>query len=468
MVAEANSAWNRELDVLEAKGTPDQLAMFYTSLYHTMINPSVYMDVDGRYRGLDHNIHTSEGFTNYTIFSLWDTYRAEHPFLNLLKPRQNTDMVQSMIRHQQQSVHGMLPVWSLMGNEGWCMSGYHAVSALADAVAKGADISVGEALMAMDHTANVPYYEGVEAYKRLGYVPFDQSGTAASTTLEYAYDDWTIYRTALLAGDDQLADLYKKRANNYRNVFDTSVGFARPRYSNGEFRKEFDAMQTYGEGFIEGNSWNFSFHVPHDVAGLIRLMGGEKKFVSRLDTLFSMALPRKYYEKNEDIAEVSLVGGYVHGNEPSHHIPYLYAWTSQPWKTQYWLRTVMNRMYKNDIDGLGGNDDCGQMSAWYLFTAMGFYPVCPGTDQYVLGAPYLPYIRMNLPNGCTFEIKAPKVSDRNCYVRQVKLNGKVYDKMYITHADLLAGGTLEFDMAASPNKKRGLAKEAKPYSMSEE
>lgn len=382
--------------------------------------------------------------------------------------RQNTDMVQSMIRHQQQSVHGMLPVWSLMGNEGWCMSGYHAVSALADAVAKGADISVGEALMAMDHTANVPYYEGVEAYKRLGYVPFDQSGTAASTTLEYAYDDWTIYRTALLAGDDQLADLYKKRANNYRNVFDTSVGFARPRYSNGEFRKEFDAMQTYGEGFIEGNSWNFSFHVPHDVAGLIRLMGGEKKFVSRLDTLFSMALPRKYYEKNEDIAEVSLVGGYVHGNEPSHHIPYLYAWTSQPWKTQYWLRTVMNRMYKNDIDGLGGNDDCGQMSAWYLFTAMGFYPVCPGTDQYVLGAPYLPYIRMNLPNGRTFEIKAPKVSDRNCYVRQVKLNGKVYDKMYITHADLLAGGTLEFDMAASPNKKRGLAKEAKPYSMSEE
>ena len=468
LVAEANSAWNRELDVLEAKGTPDQLAMFYTSLYHTMINPSVYMDVDGRYRGLDHNIHTSEGFTNYTIFSLWDTYRAEHPFLNLLKPRQNTDMVQSMIRHQQQSVHGMLPVWSLMGNEGWCMSGYHAVSALADAVAKGADISVGEALMSMDHTANVPYYEGVEAYKRLGYVPFDQSGTAASTTLEYAYDDWTIYRTALLAGDDQLADLYKKRANNYRNVFDTSVGFARPRYSNGEFRKEFDAMQTYGEGFIEGNSWNFSFHVPHDVAGLIRLMGGEKKFVSRLDTLFSMALPRKYYEKNEDIAEVSLVGGYVHGNEPSHHIPYLYAWTSQPWKTQYWLRTVMNRMYKNDIDGLGGNDDCGQMSAWYLFTAMGFYPVCPGTDQYVLGAPYLPYIRMNLPNGCTFEIKAPKVSDRNCYVRQVKLNGKVYDKMYITHADLLAGGTLEFDMAASPNKKRGLAKEAKPYSMSEE
>lgn len=177
LVAEANSAWNRELDVLEAKGTPDQLAMFYTSLYHTMINPSVYMDVDGRYRGLDHNIHTSEGFTNYTIFSLWDTYRAEHPFLNLLKPRQNTDMVQSMIRHQQQSVHGMLPVWSLMGNEGWCMSGYHAVSALADAVAKGADISVGEALMAMDHTANVPYYEGVEAYKRLGYVPFDQSGT---------------------------------------------------------------------------------------------------------------------------------------------------------------------------------------------------------------------------------------------------------------------------------------------------
>ena len=335
-------------------------------------------------RDRDKNIEQAKGFTNYTTFSLWDTYRALHPWFNLVHQDINADIANSMLAHFDKSVEKMLPIWSFYGNETWCMIGYHAVSVLADMIVKGVKgFDYERAYEAMKTTALNEHYDCLPDYMRNGYVPFDKEAESVSKTLEYAYDDWTIYRTALLAGDDQLADLYKKRANNYRNVFDTSVGFARPRYSNGEFRKEFDAMQTYGEGFIEGNSWNFSFHVPHDVAGLIRLMGGEKKFVSRLDTLFSMALPRKYYEKNEDIAEVSLVGGYVHGNEPSHHIPYLYAWTSQPWKTQYWLRTVMNRMYKNDIDGLGGNDDCGQMSAWYLFTAMGFYPVCPGTDQYL-------------------------------------------------------------------------------------
>ena len=468
LAQEARESWNNELRHFTVEGTKDQKAMFYTSLYHTMINPSVYMDVDGKYRGLDHNIHQADGFTNYTIFSLWDTYRAEHPFLNLMKPERNADMVKSMIKHAQQSVHGMLPVWSLMGNENWCMSGYHGVSAVADALVK--DVLKGqteEALRAMATTSTVPYYEGVADYMKLGYIPLEKSGTAASSTLEYAYDDFTIYQAALKAGNAEMAETYRRRALNYRHLYDPSIGFARPRHTDGSFKKEFDVLQTYGEGFIEGNSWNFSFHVPHDVLGLMQVMGGEKQFVEKLDKLFSMHLPEKYYEHNEDITEECLVGGYVHGNEPSHHVPYLYAWTSQPWKTQYWLREILNKMYRNDINGLGGNDDCGQMSAWYLFSVMGFYPVCPGTDQYVLGAPYLPYLKLELPNGRTLEIKAPSVSDKKRYVQSLRINGKEYDKMYITHHNLLKGGVWEFKMAASPNKRRGTNAQSKPYSLTD-
>jgi predicted alpha-1,2-mannosidase len=354
-----------------------------------------------------------------------------------------------------------------MGNENWCMSGYHAVSPLADAMVKGVYGGFEEAIKAMVETSTVPYYAGLGEYMELGYVPFDKNSTAASTTLEYAYDDWTIYAAALKAGNEEVAKEYYKRALNYRNLYDPSIGFARPRYTDGSFKKEFDVLQTHGEGFIEGNSWNFSFHVPHDVLGLVTLMGGEKEFVRRLDELFGMHLPEKYYEANEDITEDCLVGGYVHGNEPSHHVPYLYAWTSQPWKTQYWLRDIMNRMYRNDIRGLGGNDDCGQMSAWYIFSAMGFYPVCPGSDQYVLGAPYLPYLKLDLPNGKVLEIKAPAVSDVNRYVKSLTINGIKYDKMYVTHEDILKGGVWEFKMSAKPDKKRGTSADAKPYSLTD-
>ena len=464
---EASQKWNEQLSTIIAEGTEDQKAMVYTSYYHTMINPSIYMDVDGKYRGLDQNTHQADGFSNYTIFSLWDTYRAEHPFLMLMKPQQARDMAMSMIRHQQQSAHGMLPIWSHMANDNWCMSGYHATSVLADAITKGANIDKAEALKAMVTTSNVPYFDGLGEYVKYGYVPLEATSTAASTTLEYCYDDWTIYKTALAAGDTEVAEQYKKRALNYRNIYDPAIGFARPKYRDGSFKKEFDVLQTHGEGFIEGNSWNFSFHVPHDVFGVINHMGGEKEFLRKLDELFAMHLPEKYYEKNEDITIDCLIGGYVHGNEPSHHIPYLYAWTSQPWKTQYWVREVMNKMYKNHIRGLGGNDDCGQMSAWYLFSAMGFYPVCPGTDQYVLGAPYVPYIKLALDNGKTMEIKADGVSDTNRYVKAVLLNGKPYTKTYITHDDLMAGGTLEFVMSSKPNKKRGVAKADKPYSLTD-
>ena len=462
---DALSMWNDEMKRFEINGTKDQKTMFYTSLYHTMINPSIYMDVDGKYRGIDNNIHQATDFQNYTIFSLWDTYRAEHPFLNLVFPKRNSDMVESMIKHEQQSVHGMLPIWSLMANEGWCMSGYHAVSVLSDAITKSVFMKPNEALNAMLSTSKVPYYDGLDDYMKLGYVPLEKSGTSASTTLEYAYDDWTIYMTALNIGDKKIAEIYKKRSLNYRNIYDRNIGFARPRSKNGLFKKEFDILQTSGEGFIEGNSLNFSFHVPHDVYGIIDLMGGEKEFLQNLDKLFSMHLDSKYYANNEDITKDCLMGGYVHGNEPSQHIPYLYAWTSQPWKTQYWIREILNKMYKNDINGLSGNDDCGQMSAWYIFSVMGFYPVCPGTNQYVLGAPYLPYLKLNLSNGKTLEIKAPNVSNKKRYVRSVKFNGVIYDKLYITHEDILKGGVLEFKMGMFPNKHRGLSTESKPYSL---
>ena len=464
VASEATAEWQRQLSTIEVEGSDDEKTMFYTSYYHTLINPSVYQDVDGMYRGVDQNIHEADGFTNYTIFSLWDTYRAEHPFLLLMKPQQARDMVMSMIRHQQQSVHGLLPIWSHMANDNWCMSGYHAVSVLSDALAKGADIPADEALSAMVATSCVPYLDGMADYLRQGYVSMESSGTSASNTLEYCYDDWAIYSAALRAGDAAIADTYHARALNYRNLFDPSIGFARPRHSDGTFKEPFDVKMTFGEGFIEGNAWNFSFHVPHDVQGLIRQMGGDKEFISRLDELFAQDLDPKYYIDNEDIEAECLIGGYVHGNEPSHHIPYLYAWSSQPWKTQYWTREILHRMYRADIRGLGGNDDCGQMSAWYLFTAMGFYPVCPGSDQYVLGAPFLPLIKLHLPGGNTLEIRAKGVSDSRRYVKSVTLNGHPLSRLYITHDELLQGGILEFQMQSRPNRGRGRLAEDKPYS----
>ena len=467
LLAETQAKWNKELSVLQAEGTEDQKAMLYTSLYHTMINPSVYMDVDGQYRGIDHNIHQAEGFTNYTVFSLWDTYRALHPLFNVLQPKRNADMVQSMLKHSEQSVHGLLPVWSHMGNENWCMIGYHATSVLSDAYIKEVVPLKGVILEAMRRSSTCPYYVNLVDYQRLGYVPFDRNSGCVSVTMEYAYDDWVIYQAALKAGDTVMASEYQKRAANWRNTFDTELGFARPRMSNGIWKEPFSLMDTEGEGFVEGNSWVYSFYVPQDVKGLIEAMGGDAQFIHNLDTLFVMQLPKEFFENTEDVTEEGLMGCYNHGNEPAHHIAYLYNWTSQPYKTQYWLREIMNRFYKNNIDGLCGNDDCGQMSAWYIFSVMGFYPVCPGSEQYVLGAPYLPYLKVRLGNGKTMEIKAPEVNDENRYVQKVTLNGQEISKLYLTHEQLMQGGELVFEMGSDPNPTRGLNPEDKPYSLTE-
>ena len=453
VAAEAGAAWDNALSVIEAEGNEDQLSMLYTSLYHTMINPSVYCDVDGLYRGVDGNIHRAEGFTNYTIFSTWDTFRALHPLYNIIQRERSHDIIESMIAHSEQSVHGALPVWSHNANENWCMIGYHSVSVLADAIAAGIPVDTARALKAMVRSSSIPYYEGTGEMMRLGYVPMEASGSSASVTLEYAYDDWTVYKTAADAGQSDIAEQYLKRSGNWRNVFDPETRHARPRHEDGTFKTDFDLLSTHGQGFIEGNSLNYSFYVPHDVPGLIEAMGGAEQFEANLDTLFNMHLPDEFFAGTEDVTREGILGGYVHGNEPSHHIPFLYAWTSSPWKTQYWQREIMNRMYRNNIDGLCGNDDCGQMSAWYIFSAMGFYPVCPGSGEYILGAPYLPYMKINLENGRTLEIKAPKVSDRNRYVRSVSLNGTRLQPgedgvLKLTIDQILAGGLLEFEMSA--------------------
>lgn len=464
--AEAERQWEEELGQIEVEGEYDQVCNLYSSLYHTLIHPSVYMDRDGSYRGLDHEIHKAIGFTNYTVFSLWDTYRALHPLYNLLHPRRSADIAATMLAHYSQSVHGALPIWAHMGNENWCMIGYHGVSVIADAYVKGVPLDEELAMRAVESSANLPYLDGNEEYVRLGYVPLEKSGSAASVTLEYGYDDWTIYNMAEKMGLKDIASVYKKRAAAYRQLVDPSSGFVRPRNADGEWKGHFDVLDTHGQGFIEGNSWNYSFYVPQDVAGLMEAMGGDRRFTERLDSLFTMHLPAKYYENTEDITEEGLMGNYVHGNEPSHHIAYLYMWTSQPWKTQYWVREIMDRMYRNHIGGLCGNDDCGQMSAWYIFSAMGFYPVCPGSDQYVLGAPYFREMKVRLENGKVLYIKAPKVSRTNRYVRSVRLNGKPYDKAYITHSDLINGGELFFEMSSRPNRKRVFSEGQKPYSLS--
>ena len=466
LCAQAGQKWEDALSVIDVKGDYDQVCNIYSSMYHTMINPSVYMDHDGSYRGLDQEIHQADQFTNYTVFSVWDTYRALHPLFNLFYPSRSKDIVASFLAHYRQSVHGLLPIWSHMANENWCMIGYHSVSVLADAVAKGLPLDKEEVLQAMVSSSTIPYYDGTKEYMEKGYVALDHNGSAGSLTLEYAYDDWTIYNTARLAGNDRVANQYKKRAANYINVFDTSIGYARPRYSDGRWKENFSLLSTHGEGFIEGNALNYSFYVPQDVNNMIQLMGGDKSFVSKLDSLFTMHLPDEFFAETEDVTKEGLLGGYVHGNEPSHHIPFLYVWTTQPWKTQYWQREIMNKMYRNNIDGLCGNDDCGQMSAWYILSAMGFYPVCPGTDQYVLGAPYLPYMKVSLENGKTFEVRADKVSDKNRYVKSVRLNGKPYTKAYITQQDIMNGGELTFEMTSSPNKKRVFTGDDKPYSLS--
>lgn len=444
---ETRKRWNNELSkVVVETLTPADKETFYTALYHTMLSPVLYEDVGGQYRGLDQNIHRSDGFTNYTVFSLWDTYRALHPLFNLLQPARNNDMVHSMLAHHDQSVHHMLPVWSHYANENWCMIGYHSVSVIADALAKGTtDVSPGRALEASKNTATVPYFDGLGEYMRLGYVPEDKSGNSVSKTLEYAYDDWCIARIAEKAGNEEAKDEYTKRARNYLNVYDQSSRYMRPKLSTGQWREAFDPLDTHGQGFIEGNALNYGLYVPQDIDTMIRLMGGKSQFAAHLDEIFTKELDDKYIEKNEDITRDGIIGSYVHGNEPGHHIPYLYNWTDRPWKTQERVRMILRSMYTNSADGLCGNDDAGQMSAWYIFSALGFYPVTPGSDRYAIGSPQVISADLDLPGG-KLKIRTVGQSEKNVYVQKILLNGELLKRSYLLHSELAKGGELIFYM----------------------
>jgi predicted alpha-1,2-mannosidase len=451
---EGEQLWEKELDKIQVETlTEDDKVNFYTAMYHAFINPTVYMDVNGEYKGLDQNVHKAEGFTNYTTFSLWDTYRALHPLFNIVQPKRNAGMIASMLAHYDQSAHDALPVWSHYANENWCMIGYHSVSVIADAIAKGnTGFDVKKAMQASIASSNLKYYDGIEYYQKLGYVPEDKNGSSVSKTLEYAYDDWCIAQIAKRLGTDEVYKEYMKRSGNYKNVFDKSTGFMRPRLSDGTFRKEFDPLDTHGQGFIEGNAWNYSLYVPHDPEALAAMNGGKEMFAQHLDSLFTMTLPDKYFEHTEDITRDGIIGNYVHGNEPSHHVAYLYNWAGKPWKTQERVRMILNAMYRPKPDGLGGNDDCGQMSAWYIFSAIGFYPVAPGSDEYALGSPLVKNAVLNLENGRTFSITAKNQSAKNVYVQKMELNGKPFTGTVLKHGAIMNGGTLVFYMGSKPVK----------------
>ncbi len=443
--------WNKELGKMNVQfSNRGDMTNFYTAMYHAFLSPTVYMDVNGEYKGLDQNRHVAKGFTNYTTFSLWDTYRALHPLFNIVQPKRNSDMIQSMLAHQQQSAEHMLPIWSHYANENWCMSGYHSVSVIADAIMKGnTGFDVNKALDACVQTARTTYFDALGDYLKLGYVPEDKKrGTSVSTTLEFAYDDWCIAQIAKKLNRKDIYEEFIKRSQNWRNVYDASIGYMRPKLSDGSFRKDFDVLSTHNQGFIEGNAWNFSLYVPHDPAGMISMMGGNNRFIPHLDSLFTMHLPDKFFEETEDITREGIIGNYVHGNEPSHHVAYLYNFTNEPWKTQERVRMILKKQYQPAPDGLGGNDDCGQMSAWYIFSSLGFYPVTPGSDQYQLGSPAVNDATINLENGKTFSIKAVNQGDQNVYVEKVVLNGKPLDRTYITHAELIKGGSLVFHMSS--------------------
>ncbi|MBT1702829.1 GH92 family glycosyl hydrolase [Chryseosolibacter indicus] len=446
--------WNKELGkVVVNTLTPGDKVNFYTAMYHAFLGPTLYMDVNGEYRGLDQNNHKANGFTNYTTFSLWDTYRALHPLFNILQPKRNQDMIQSMIAHYDQSVHHMLPVWSHYANENWCMIGYHSVSVIADAIIKGnANFDVNKALDACVATANQKYYGAIDEYIQLGYVPDEKSGSSVSMTLEYAYDDWCIAQAAKKLNRMDVYDTFMKRSQNWKNVFDANTGYTRPRDGKGVFRKEFDVLSTHGQGFIEGNAWNYSLYVPHDAESMIKMMGGTKRFVTHLDSLFTMYLPDKFFAETEDITREGIIGNYVHGNEPAHHVAYLYNWTNEPWKTQERVRMILKKQYQPTPDGLGGNDDCGQMSAWYIFTSLGFYPVAPGSNEYALGSPAIQKATIALENGKTLIIDTKNQSDKNVYVQKVEVNGQPLKRLHLTHEEIMNGGTVTFYMGSRPKK----------------
>ena len=453
-LADAKADWNKQLQRIEVTGgNDDDRVNFYTALYHSMIAPTIYSDVDGQYYGPDKQVHQADGWVNYSTFSLWDTFRAAHPLFTYTEPERVGDMVQSFIAFYEQN--GRLPVWNFWGSETDMMIGYHAVPVIVDAYMKGiGNFDAEKALEACIATSNVDEYRGIGSYKKNGYIPYNvtdkynSENWSLSRTLEYAFDDFCIAEMAQKMGKTDIANEYYKRSQNYRNVFNPATGFMQPIDDKGVFQPNFNPDE-YTAHICESNAWHYFWSVQHDIKGLVSLTGGQEKFAAKLDSMFTY-IPTG----NEElpIFSTGMIGQYAHGNEPSHHVIYLYNKVRQPWKAQKYAAQVMHELYFNAPAGLCGNEDCGQMSAWYVFSAMGFYPVNPVSGEYEIGTPLFPEMRLNLSNGKTFTVLAPNVSRENIYIQSVTVNGQPYDKSYITHQQIMDGATVEFVMGNQPGK----------------
>lgn len=443
---QAQENWTKELAKIEVTSDDaDKKTIFYTAMYHAMLAPTIYSDVDGSYFGPDGQGHQAEGWTNYSTFSLWDTYRASHPLFIYLQPERVSDMIQCFLHFYEQN--GALPLWNLYGWETDMMIGYHAVPVIVDAYLKGiGDFDPVKALEACVTTANRDDYRSIGFYKEKGYVASDHENWSMSKTMEYAYDDYCIARMAEAMGEKEIADEFYRRSQNYRNVFNPETSFMQPRDSKGNFIPNYDP-EAYIEDICESNGWQYYWSVAHDIDGLIELTGGEARFAERLDSMFTYETTDK---SKLPIFSTGMIGQYAHGNEPGHHVIYLYNRVKQPWKTQQYAAQVMHTLYKNTPDGICGNEDCGQMSSWYVFSAMGFYPVDPISGQYEIGSPIFPEVKMYLANGKIFVVRAENVSDENIYIQSVTVNGQPYNKSYITHEMIMQGDTIHFVMGNKP------------------
>lgn len=465
ITAKADRAWNDELNKIRVvMKDQTRLRTFYTALYHTMIAPSVYNDHNGDYLGTDKNIYTKASFTNLTTFSLWDTYRAAHPLFTLFQSERVNDMINSMLAIYKQQ--GKLPVWHLMGNETNTMPGYSSVQVIADAYLKGFrgfDTSLAwEAVK----TTTMRDERGLYFVKKYGYIPADSLVESVAMGMEYAIADWGIAQMARKMGKTEDYTYFSKRANNYRNYFDPVTRFVRGRVGEEKWREPFSPFiaRHMKDDFSEGNAWQYTWLVPQDVEGLINLMGGVKPFTEKLDSLFILKVDMGK-EASNDIT--GLIGQYAHGNEPGHHIPYLYMYAGQPWKTADKVRYILDSLYFDKPNGICGNEDVGQMSAWYVLSALGFYQVNPSNGLYVFGSPVMDEATLTLNNGKTFHIIVKNNSKQNKYIQSVTYNRKVYEKSYILYGDFMAGGEMTIEMGSEPSKTWGISKDARPYSVME-
>ncbi|WP_435412857.1 GH92 family glycosyl hydrolase [Psychroserpens mesophilus] len=442
---EAQNTWEIQLEkiVIESQNE-DYKTNFYTSLYHTMIAPNLYQDVDGRYRGMDLEIHETKNFDYYTVFSLWDTYRAAHPLYTIIEQKRTNDFINTFLAKYDEG--GIMPIWDLSANYTGCMIGYHAVPVIADAYLKGIkNFDAEKAFEAMKHSATRDKL-GLASYKKYGFIPVEEESESVSKTLEYAYDDWTIAQMAKALVKNEDYKTYTERAQYYKNVYDPKTQFMRGRFRNTWFAP-FDPYEV-NFNYTEANSWQYSFYVPQDITGFTNLLGGKDKLEAQLDELFT-AEAETSGRSQADIT--GLIGQYAHGNEPSHHMAYLYNFVNKPHKTQEKVHQILTELYTNSPDGISGNEDCGQMSAWYVFSSLGFYPVTPASNQYVIGAPLFDKATIHLENGNFFNIIAHNLSHTNKYIESLSLNGNPFKKSFITHEDIINGGTLEFQMTDTPS-----------------